>query len=50
MTGAMIRWLLSDLIPILVSTFFRVGGTKVSSDNSIKRSLNSIFVHNAVTS
>jgi hypothetical protein len=50
MTRAMARWLLADLIPILVSTFFRVGWTKVSLDNSINWSLNSTFVHKAVTS
>jgi hypothetical protein len=50
MTRAMTRWLLADLISILGSTFFRVGWTKVSLDNSTKRSLNSTFVHTVATS
>jgi hypothetical protein len=50
MTRAIIRWLLADLISILISAFFRVGSTRVSLDNSTKRSLNSTFVHWAVTS
>jgi hypothetical protein len=50
MTRVITRWLLADLILILINTSLRGVVPKVSINNSTKQSLNSIFVHKAVTS